>query len=342
MAKLHSPSHGLTPANPFPPDCAARFECSRLLGEGGYGAVYLANQRSLSRPVAAKVLRRAILEDSEQVARFRNEAKVTAALSHPYIVRVIDHGAEEGVPWIAYEYLPGRTLRDIVDAHELSWRKRLVALAQVMDGVQAAHEVRVLHRDLKPDNVIEVEHGLYKVTDFGIAKWAGGSGVKTETGVLMGTPAYLAPEQVLGEAASEASDQYALGVMMFELLAGRPPYLDDNPVLLLERHLKSPIPALGVEGLPPELAVIVERAMAKRPRERFGAVRDMRAALERALAGASRQSPHAPSGPADRQEGAGTASSPGARGPTWPVRTGSGARATVVAPHPVKPRRGRA
>jgi hypothetical protein len=251
--------------NPFPPRCRAQFEQKRLIASGGFGSVHLARQLALDRPVAIKLLDPARLADSDEVARFLNEAKVTATLNHPGIVVLIDHDVEDGQPWIAYEYVPGRTLRAILDAGPLPVPRALAAVRQVAEALQAAHERGVIHRDIKPQNILEVEEGRYKVADFGIAKWSSGS-VQTQAGLILGTPAYLAPEQVVGEVATARSDLYALGIVLHELLAGRPPF--GSEVSALRDHLTTPPPPIPRADVPREVQGLVHRLLAKAPADR--------------------------------------------------------------------------
>ena len=319
MSESSSPPSGLTAAQPFPPDCAARFKPIKRLAAGGFGAVYLAHQQGLDRPVAIKLLLEHVLADPEQVKRFVNEARITASLSHPHVVTILDHGAEHQIPWIAYEYLPGPTLRAVLDRGVLRVPDALGAMIQVAGGVGAGHERGILHRDLKPENVMQAD-GQYKVADFGIAKWSGEGQVRTRTGIVMGTPAYLAPELISGLAASPASDVYALGVMLFELLTGRTPYEDANYLLILERHLRSPIPLPGrFVAVPAGVDALVQRALAKEPDARFADAADLRDALEALVAG---------TGPAP-------ASAPVSRRSAVPARYG----ATRAAPSPGSPGR---
>jgi serine/threonine-protein kinase len=273
-------------ASKLPADCAEHYRVERLLGAGGFGAVYRATQVGLERPVAVKVLSREVLDDPEQRERFSAEARVTATLSSAHIVRVLDHGAATGVPWIAYELLEGRSLRQVLEERgRLAPDDAIRAAAHVAAALEEAHAKGIVHRDIKPDNVLESRPGHHVVTDFGIARWTEGSRVKTRTGVILGTPAYLAPEVVSGEAAGAPADLYALGVMLHELVAGRPPFVDDSLFVMLERHLKSDPPPTGV----PAVDEIVRRAMAKRPAQRFESALAFRAALERLLEPAPRE-----------------------------------------------------
>lgn len=285
MSTVPSPPRGLSESDPFPPDCAEKFASVRRLAIGGFGAVHLAVHRELERQVAIKVLHADVLRDPEQVQRFDTEAKITASLNHPHIVQVLDHGAAFGIPWIAYEFVPGKSLRQLLNAAPsgLDLEAAVDASIQVAGALEMAHARGVIHRDVKPDNVLEAEPGQYKVTDFGIAKWARDGAVKTRTGIVLGTPAYVAPEQILGETATPTSDVYAMGVMLFELVTGLRPYEHDNPVLLLEQHLRAPIPRVSDRrpGLPAALERVLTHALAKASRDRYASAGEFAEALSR-------------------------------------------------------------
>lgn len=294
MPKVPSPPAGVTDANPLPADCAEKYQHLRRIASGGYGAVFQARHRQLEKTVAIKLLLEDVLKDPEQVQRFTNEARITASLAHPSIIQVLDHGAGAGTPWIAYEYVTGKSLRDRIDESPggLDLVTALQAMAQVADALDAAHSRGVLHRDIKPDNVLESDARVYKVADFGIAKWAGEGAVKTRTGVVLGTPAYISPEQITGDSSSVSSDIYALGIMLFEVLTGKLPYRDDSVILLLERHLKAPIPLPSQHrtGLPPRVDEILVKALAKKAKERYASAREMRDDLLSLLAANDSQS----------------------------------------------------
>ncbi|MBI4863928.1 MAG: protein kinase, partial [Candidatus Riflebacteria bacterium] len=269
--------------DPFPPRCSSLFTARRLLATGGFGSVWLATQVSVDRPVVVKLLHRDCARDPEQVRRFGDEARITAALSHPNIVVLLDHDLENGVPWTSYEYLPGRNLRQILDEQgRLCWREALPIGIQVAQALEAAHAKGILHRDIKPENVIEAEPGHYKVADFGIAKWTGGTACKTATGVIVGTPGYVAPEQIEGAGASPRSDIYAWGMLMYELLTGSHPFSGRSPLELLEQQLKqtAPPPRQRVPDLPPRIDAIVAKALERDPARRFQRVDALRNDLE--------------------------------------------------------------
>jgi hypothetical protein len=262
----------------IPPSCARRYSPKTVLASGGYGVVWVAEQVELSRPVALKLLMGAAMESEEAVARFKAEARLTASFSHPHIVEVVDHDVEDGVPWIAYELLGGPSLRAHLAGGALSASEAVQIAAQVAGALEHVHAQGVLHRDIKPENVLASAPGHWKVTDFGIAKWSGRDSVKTATGVLIGTPAYIAPEQVQGQPPTSATDMYALGIMLFEMVTGAPPFENDNPILVLEKHLKSPVPR--APGVPQAVQDVIATALAKQPEQRFASMAAMRSALE--------------------------------------------------------------
>jgi hypothetical protein len=272
--------------NPFPPECARRFRVERQLASGGYGTVYLAQQIDLQRPVAIKLLNPDSLADPDLVARFENEARITATLSHPHIVVLIDYGLDEGIPWIAYEYILGaRSLRDRLREGPIHWIDALKIGNQVVSALAEAHARGVLHRDIKPDNVLEVDRSTYKVADFGIAKSAQGAGVRTEKGLILGTPTYLAPERIRGQPPTAQSDVYSSGILLYELLTGQVPFQDENPLVVLQRHLHEEVrpPGRGLSAVPDDVDRIVLKAVAKDTANRYASARTMSQDIERLI-----------------------------------------------------------
>lgn len=272
----------MTEVPKLPAGCASRFVPRRVLASGGFGSVVLAQQVDLDRAVAIKLLHSDISTDPEQVERFCAEARITAALTHPHIVRVLDHGFDDGVPWIAYEFLAGVSLSVLLEAGPLATGEALAAAGQVASALEVAHQSGILHRDVKPANVMEAGPGIYKVTDFGIARWTTGAAVRTKTGVILGTPAYMAPELVQGERASVASDVYALGVMIYELVTGQLPFSGASYLDVLRKHLseEAPPPSQLRPGLPTAVDLLIRRALAKDPAVRYPSADAMRIAVE--------------------------------------------------------------
>src|ERR671932_2576855 len=219
-----------------------RYDVVRPLGSGGMGEVYLARDRVLGRDVALKVLRRQYAGDEEFAERFKREAKSAASLSHPNIVQVYDRGeTEEKASYIAMEYVPGGTLKERISTEGPLGAKDAAALgAQVAEALGAAHDRGIVHRDIKPQNVLLTASGGAKVADFGIAR-AGSSATISRTGSVMGTAGYMSPEQALGEPATPTSDLYSLGVVLYEALTGRLPYTADNPIAVSMKHVNEPL-----------------------------------------------------------------------------------------------------
>lgn len=244
----------------FPAGLRHRFLPRRLLGRGGFGAVWLAEQTALDRPVALKTLHAGLVDTAEQVQRFRDEARLTASIRHPGVVTLLDHGVDAGVPWMAFEYVEGTSLRSWVEKGRTPWRRVLEVARAVSQALDEARQNGIIHRDIKPDNILISLKGELKLADFGIAKWSGNE-TRTAEGIVLGTPAYLSPMQVKGHMPAHHSDLYALGVTMFELLTGITPFVADNPILMLEKHISAFPPP--VRTLVPEVPEAVERLLAK-------------------------------------------------------------------------------
>jgi serine/threonine protein kinase len=270
------------------------YEVKRLLGEGGMGAVYVAEHPVLGRRVAVKVLRRELVQDEKLVARFLNEARAADAIRHPNIVQVQDVGLlSDGLPYIVMELLEGQTLgARITAAGRLGVAETLALSGQAAAAIAAAHQVGIVHRDLKPDNLFLVlddaapARQRVKVLDFGIAKLRvelGGSDLRTKTGAVMGTPTYMSPEQCLGRSAEvdHRTDVYALGVIMFEMLCGVPPFVGEGFGEVLVMHMTQPPPS--PRALNPEITPSVEQlllcALAKRKEDRFATMQEMAEAI---------------------------------------------------------------
>src|SRR4051794_1688513 len=261
---------------------AGRFELEEVVGSGGMASVYRAHDRLLERAVAVKILHDHYVADEEAVERFQREARSAAQLAHPNIVTVIDRGEDDGRPYIVFEFVEGENLKQLVTREGALPVATAVELGiQIAQALEAAHERGVVHRDVKPQNVLIAEEGRIKVTDFGIARSRGTEGL-TLTGTIMGTSDYIAPEQAKGEPAGEASDIYSLGVVLFELLTGRVPYQADSPVAVAMKHVHDPVPSVRSlrPEVPPRLDACVQRALAKEPHNRFRSMSDLIVELE--------------------------------------------------------------
>ena len=242
--------------------------------------VYLAEDTHLGREVALKVLHRRFAQDQEFVERFRREARAAAGLQHPNVVGVFDRGEHDGTYYIAMEHLAGRTLKDIVGEEAPLDQERVIDLGmQILQAAGFAHRHGVIHRDFKPHNVIVDDAGNAKVTDFGIAR--AGASEMTETGSIMGTAQYLSPEQAQGHAVTAASDLYSIGVMLYEMLAGRLPFEGDSAVSVALKHLSEPPPPISQfrPDVHPALESVVMAALAKDPAQRWQTAEDFAAAL---------------------------------------------------------------
>ena len=262
-----------------------RYRILRRIGSGGMADVYCAEDTHLGRQVAIKVLHRRFAQDQEFVERFRREAKSAAGLNHPNVVGVFDRGEHEGTYYIAMEFLEGRTLKDIVTAEAPLEQGRVVDLGvQILQAAGFAHRHGVIHRDFKPHNVIVDELGHAKVTDFGIAR--AGASEMTETGSIMGTAQYLSPEQAQGHAVTATSDIYSIGVMLYEMLAGRLPFDGDSAVAVALKHLSEPPTPISQwrPDVHPALEAVVMAALAKDPAQRWQSAEDFAGGLEAARA----------------------------------------------------------
>jgi eukaryotic-like serine/threonine-protein kinase len=264
-----------------------RYEIEDLVGTGGMSSVYRARDTVLEREVALKILHDHFSGDPDYVERFRREARAIARLNHPNIVTVIDRGEFGGRQFIVFEHVPGHNLKDVVRRHgPLPVPEALALTQQIARGLAFAHDHGVVHRDVKPQNVLLDENGTVKVTDFGIARSIDPRDELTQTGTMLGTSDYIAPEQASGRRVDARSDQYSLGVLLYELLTGEPPYSGDTFMAVAMKHVRDPVPS--VRKRRPDVSSRVEeilvRAMAKRPEDRFPTTEAMTAALETALA----------------------------------------------------------
>jgi eukaryotic-like serine/threonine-protein kinase len=264
---------------------SGRYRLDAQVGSGGMSTVYRAFDTVLERQVAIKLMHREIASDSDQLERFRREARAVAQLNHPHVVGVIDAGEDDQTPFIVFEYVEGETLKDRIRRHGRLPVTEAVAYAiEVARALGAAHERHIVHRDVKPQNVLIDEEGTAKVTDFGIARSLTEEGL-TADGRVLGTTDYVSPEQALGHAVTGQSDLYSLGIVLYEMLTGDVPFHGDNQVSVAMKHVREELP--DVQQRRPEissaLAAIVDKATEKDLARRYATAADLIADLEEVL-----------------------------------------------------------
>ena len=278
-----------------------RYELGELLGRGGMAEVRKGHDTRLGRVVAIKRLRTDLASDATFQARFRREAQSAASLNHPAIVAVYDTGEEpatdgSGVsqPYIVMEFVAGRTLRDILrEGRKILPERALEITSGVLSALDYSHRAGIIHRDIKPGNVMLTPSGDVKVMDFGIARAMSDSNTMTQTAAVVGTAQYLSPEQARGETVDSRSDVYSAGCLLYELLTGRPPFVGDSPVAVAYQHVREPArpPSDHDTDLPPAVDAIVMKSLAKRLEDRYQSAAAMRSDIERYLAGRPVQAP---------------------------------------------------
>ncbi len=266
------------------------YEIVELLGAGGMGEVYRARDTKLGRDVAIKVLPPLLTTNADRLARFEREGGMLTALNHPHLLTVFDVGEVDGQPYLVTEFVDDGTLKTWALAEKRTWRQAVELLVGVADGLAAAHAAGIVHRDVKPDNILISKHGYAKLADFGLAKLfeaLGGAAtaptmaaVRTQPGMIVGTIAYMSPEQAAGKPADARSDIFAFGVVLYEMLAGRQPFVGATGLEVLERVQHHPAEPLG-EDIPPALRLVVEKTLEKHPAERYQSMRDMVVDLRR-------------------------------------------------------------
>jgi chemotaxis response regulator CheB/predicted Ser/Thr protein kinase len=274
-----------------------KYQILKLLGRGGMGAVYLGLHPVLDRQVCLKILLTDSLEHGlASVAQLLQEAKSIAKLEHPNIVKIYDVEQVEQLAFIVMEYIDGKNIAQLLeDRDAFTIRDVLRIGADVAAALQSAHEQHIIHRDVKPQNIMITQKGMTKLTDFGLATFIGDRAKKTAQGLpLLGTPFYLAPECIVGATWSPKSDLYALGITLFHMLAGFPPYTGKTPAQILQQHVKAPLPSLreSRQDVPADLAAVIERLAAKKTAERFGSAAEVAAALRHVQRRLSQEQQH--------------------------------------------------
>src|SRR3954470_17585777 len=271
-----------------------RYEVGPVLGFGGMAEVHKGRDIRLGRDVAIKMLRADLARDPAFQSRFRREAQSAASLNHPAVVAVYDTGEDQGpdggtAPYIVMEFVDGRTLRDVLQTEgPLLPQRALEITADILTALEYSHRAGIIHRDIKPGNVMLTRTGDVKVMDFGIARaLTGATSTMTQTAAVVGTAQYLSPEQARGEHVDQRSDIYSTGGLLYELLTGRPPFVGDSPVAVAYQHVREdavPLSRLNSD-VSPAIDAIVLKSMAKNPANRYQSAADMRNDLQRAIAG---------------------------------------------------------
>jgi serine/threonine-protein kinase len=259
-----------------------RYELEKKIGDGGMAVVFKAQDMMLSRPVAVKVLRDNYASDPQFLERFRREARAAAGLNHPHIVNVYDVGQEGQIYYIVMEFIEGASLKDLITRNVTVSVPDAVRIAgEICDAIGYAHEKGLVHRDLKPQNILMTRDGRSKVTDFGIAKQVGDQTL-TQAGYTLGTVQYFSPEQAKGQTATPQSDLYSIGIIIYEMLTGRIPFEGDNPVAIAIKHIDEapPAPRRFNPNIPPALEAIVMKAMSKNPNNRYASAAALKKALQ--------------------------------------------------------------
>jgi len=254
-----------------------RYQIIKSIGEGGMANVYLAYDTILDRDVAVKVLRGDLSNDEKFVRRFQREALNASSLSHPNIVEVYDVGEDNGQYFIVMEYIEGKNLKDLLKKRgKLTVTEVVDIMSQIADGLSVAHDSYIIHRDIKPQNIMILENGLVKITDFGIAMAMNATQL-TQTNSVMGSVHYLPPEQASGKGSTLKSDIYSMGILMYELLTGKLPYRGDNAVEIALKHLKEPLPSIREElpDIPQSVENVILKSAAKNPKNRYNDAREM-------------------------------------------------------------------
>ena len=268
---------------------ANRYRILEQLGQGGMAVVYKAYDTRLEREVAVKVIRQDTFPPEELapiLKRFEREAKSLGKLSHPGIVTVLDYGSQEGVPFLVMEYIPGKSLKETLSMQgnqRMPWQEAIKFLMPVAEALDYAHRQKIVHRDVKPSNILVMQDGRVMLVDFGIAKILASDGntLLTTTGAIVGTPDYMAPEQISNTEVDHRADIYALGIIFYELVTGRKPYQGPTPLSTLMKHTTEPLPnpRQFVPDLPEGVERIILKALAKQKEDRYQSMQKFAGAL---------------------------------------------------------------
>ena len=270
-----------------------RYQIIKSIGEGGMANVYLAYDTILDRNVAVKILRGDLSNDEKFVRRFQREALSASSLSHPNIVEVYDVGEDNGEYYIVMEYIEGKHLKDLLKKRgKLTLSEAVDIMLQITDGMSVAHDSYIIHRDIKPQNIMILENGLVKITDFGIAMAMNATQL-TQTNSVMGSVHYLPPEQASGQGSTLQSDIYSMGIVMYELITGELPFRGDNAVEIALKQLKEPIPDIRekIPNVPNSIVNIIKKSTAKNPKNRYKDAREMNEDLKTCLCDARASEP---------------------------------------------------
>jgi len=262
-----------------------RYRLESLIGKGGMAEVYRATDTRLDRTVAIKMVLPALVSQQAFLERFLREARLVAALEHPNILPIYDFGEQDGAPYLVTPLMTGGTLAQQIGASGLPPALVVDHVAQLAGSLDTAHEAGILHRDVKPGNVLMDRNARPVLADFGLARVAGAASDLTATGIMVGTPLYMAPELAQGADASTSSDLYALGVLAYQMLCGATPFDAETPVAVLHQHVAQEVPPLSkrISGLPLPVDDVLARALAKQPEERFPSGAEMARALGASL-----------------------------------------------------------
>ena len=255
-----------------------RYEIIEKIGEGGMSVVYKAKDRLLNRYVAIKILRPEFIKDENFVENFRKESQAAAGLSHPNIVNVYDVGREGNIHFIVMELIDGKSLSQIIEEQgRLDYKDAINIAQQVASALSLAHKNQIIHRDVKPHNILITSSGIAKLADFGIARAVSKESIEEGNEKIMGSVHYFSPEQARGAYVDERSDIYSLGIVLFEMLTGKVPFDGDNPISIALMHVNDPIPSVTsiVKGIPPQLEKVIEKATNKYQSNRYKSADEM-------------------------------------------------------------------